>query len=68
MTCLNNKLQINIKQLKKIFIEEIDYIIDNELYYIDDKKIDENRKIKKEIAIPFSQDYNFFLGFALVYL
>lgn len=62
MTCLNNKLQINIKQLKKIFIEEIDYIIDNELYYIDDKKIDENRKIKlknniiKEIKNKFNSD------------
>ena len=38
MTCLNDKLQINIKQMKTIFIEEIDFIIDNELYYIDEKE------------------------------
>jgi hypothetical protein len=62
MTCLNDKLQINIKQLKTIFIEEINYIIDNELYYIDEKKIDENRKIKlknniiKEIKNKINED------------
>lgn len=63
MTCLNNKLQINIKQLKTIFIEEIDYIINSELYYIDEKEIDENRKIKlknniiKKVKNKINSDY-----------
>lgn len=46
MVCLNYKLQINLRQMKTELIKEIDSIIDHELYYIDDKKLDENRKNK----------------------
>jgi hypothetical protein len=54
MGCGNKKLPINVKQMKNILLKEIDYIIDDKLYFLDvffdvskeDKNNYEN-KIKK---------------------
>lgn len=58
MVCFNKNLPINLKQMKKVLLSEIDHIIDDKLYFLDiifeslknDLKKDEdkyNNKIKK---------------------
>jgi hypothetical protein len=58
MGCINKKLPINLQQMKKVLLKEIDYIINDKLYFLDimfeslknDIKKDEekyNNKIKK---------------------
>lgn len=58
MVCFNKNLPINLKQMKKVLLSEIDYIINDKLYFLDiifsslknDLKKDEdkyNNKIKK---------------------
>lgn len=61
MVCLNEKLPINIKRMKNVMIEEIDFIIEHELFYLDNIKIDENRKnkLKNNIIKEIKNQFNF---------
>lgn len=77
MVCLNEKLPINLKQMRSVLIKEIDSIIEHELYFLEiifpslkkDLKSDENiynnkiNKLKKNIIkdIKNKMDTDYFL-------
>lgn len=46
MVCLNDKIPVNIFQMKKVIIDKLDQIIEDELFYIDDKNLNQDIKDK----------------------
>lgn len=62
MVCLNDKLPINLAQMKDVIMTNLEKIIENELYYIDNINLNENRKnnlknnIIKGLRNEFSKD------------
>lgn len=61
MGCLNEKLPIDMKMMKKVILQEIDDIIDHELYYVNDiEKVKKERlknNIIKELKNKFNSDH-----------
>jgi hypothetical protein len=53
MVCLNEKLPINLKQMKTVFISELDEIIEHKLYYLNDLDDIKKDKIKNSIIKDF---------------
>lgn len=60
MVCLNNKLPINLVQMKHIILKNLDDIIDHELYFVDDKILndDKKNKIKNKIIRELKNKFN----------
>lgn len=58
MVCLNDKLPIDFLKMKKILISELDSVIEDELYYIDDMKKENKKKIKINIVKNFKEKIN----------
>lgn len=46
MVCFNDKLPINLDQMNREIIKKLDKIIEDQLYYLDDKIISEDKKIR----------------------
>ena len=57
MPCLNDKLPINYSELRKIFVEELDEIIKDNLYYIDGEN-EKKEKFKNKIIDEFKNRIN----------
>lgn len=53
MVCINEKLPIDYIQMRKLIIEELYNIIDNELYYVNELKDKKKEKNKKNIINEF---------------
>lgn len=72
MICLNKKLPVDMEEMKKVFIKELDVIIEHKLYYLDvmfpnlknDIKNDENiyndkiKKFKNNILKEFKSKFD----------
>lgn len=58
MVCLNEKLPIDYGYLRKIFVEELAIILDNELNCVYDIKNDRKEKIKNNIIEEFKNRVN----------
>lgn len=58
MGCMNEKLPIDYRYLRKIFVDELDIIINDVLFYVDDIKNEKKEKIKKNIISEFKNRIN----------
>jgi hypothetical protein len=58
MVCLNEKLPINLAQMKKNIIYELDSIIEHNLYYLDEIDEEKKTKIKNSITKEFKNKIN----------
>lgn len=58
MGCLNEKLPIDYRYLRKIFVDELDIIVNDVLFYVDDIKNEKKEKIKNNIISEFKNRIN----------
>lgn len=58
MVCLNKKIPVNVSLMKKVFIIEIEEIIEHELYYLNDINDKKKDRIKNNIIKEFRRTIN----------
>lgn len=58
MVCLNNKLPIDVKSMKRIILKELDIILENNLWYLEDVKDERKDKLKKDIVKEMKKNIN----------
>lgn len=58
MVCLNEKLPINLKQMKSVFLKELDEIIENEIYYLNGINDEKKDKLKNNIIKKMNNKFN----------